>query len=86
MKQGLKSVHKNKKIQKNPPLKIPCYAPRLVEDELRVKAQEAERVSQCRSRNCPGFDASIFRHNGMWGAADEALLNIVHKKSKKSPF
>ncbi len=45
--------------------------------------------SQCRSRNCPGFDLSILRHSGIWGAADEAVLNIVHKKiklSKTSPF
>jgi hypothetical protein len=44
--------------------------------------------SQCRSRNCPGFDPSILRHSGICGAADEAVLNIVHKKKnpKKSPF
>ncbi len=36
--------------------------------------------SQCRSRNCPGFDPSILRHSGIWGAADEAVLNIVRKK------
>ncbi len=44
--------------------------------------------SQCRSRNCPGFDPSILRHSGIWGAKDEAVLNIVHKKKnpKKSPF
>ncbi len=28
--------------------------------------------SQC---NCPGFDPSILRHSGIWGAADEAVLN-----------
>jgi hypothetical protein len=32
---------------------------------------------QCRSRNCPRFDPSILRHSGIWGAADEALLNKV---------
>jgi hypothetical protein len=44
--------------------------------------------SQCRSRNCPGFDLSILRHSGILGAADEAVLNIVHKRKhpKKSPF
>ncbi len=26
--------------------------------------------SQCRSRNCPGFDPRILRHSGIWGAAD----------------
>ncbi len=40
--------------------------------------------SQCRSRNCPGFDPSILRHSGIWGAADESALNIVHKKEKKA--
>jgi hypothetical protein len=34
------------------------------------------------SRNCPGFDPSILRHSGIWGAADETVLNIVHKKKK----
>jgi hypothetical protein len=35
---------------------------------------------QCQSRNSPGFDSSILRHSGIWGAADEAVLNIVHRK------
>ncbi len=39
---------------------------------------------QCTSRNGPGFDPSIRRHSGIWGAADEAVSNIV-KKIKKSP-
>jgi hypothetical protein len=26
------------------------------------------------------FDPSILRHSGMWGAADEAVLNPVHRK------
>ncbi len=38
--------------------------------------------SQCRSRNWPGFDPSILRHSEIWGAADEALLNIIQKKKK----
>ncbi len=39
-----------------------------------VKASD----NQCRSRNCPGFDHSILRHCGIWGAAaDEAgIINI----------
>ncbi len=43
------------------------------------------RVSgcQCQNRNGPGFDPSILRHSRM--AADEAVLNNVHKK-KKFPF
>ncbi len=42
---------------------------------------------QCRSRNSPGFDPSILRHSGIWGVADEAVLNTVHIKEKiqKSP-
>jgi hypothetical protein len=35
---------------------------------------------QCTSCNGPGFDPSICRHSGIWGAADEAVLNIVRKK------
>jgi hypothetical protein len=27
------------------------------------------------SRNSPGFDPNILRHSGIWGAADEAVLN-----------
>ncbi len=43
--------------------------------------------SQCRSHNCPGFDPSFLRHSEIWGVADEAMLNIVHKKKKnKKPF
>ncbi len=42
---------------------------------------------QYQSRNSPGFDPSIRRHSGIWGAADEAVLNNVHEKEKKkSPF
>jgi hypothetical protein len=37
---------------------------------------------QCTSCNSPGFDPSIRRHSGIWGAADEAVLNIVRKKIK----
>ncbi len=35
---------------------------------------------QCQSRNSPGFDPSILRHSGVRGAADEAVLNKVHRK------
>ncbi len=36
----------------------------------------------------PGLDPSILRHSGIWGAADEAVLNNVLKKDKsqKSPL
>jgi hypothetical protein len=37
------------------------------------------------SRNSPGFDPSILRHSGIWGAADEAVLIKVHQKTQKSP-
>ncbi len=40
---------------------------------------------QCTSSNGPVFDPSIRRHSGIWGAADEAVLNIVGKKKKKNP-
>ncbi len=42
----------------------------------------------CQSRKSPGFGPSVFRHSEIWGAADEAVLNNVHKKkkSKKYPF
>ncbi len=40
---------------------------------------------QCTSCNGPGFDPSIRRHSGIWGAADEAVLNIVRKKKKYPP-
>jgi len=33
----------------------------------------------CQSRNSPGFDPSILRHSRIRAAADEALLNKVHK-------
>jgi hypothetical protein len=36
-----------------------------------------------RAVNSPGVDPSILRHSGIWGAADEAVLNNVHKKTKK---
>ncbi len=39
--------------------------------------------SQCRSRNCPGFDPSVLWHSGVWGAAHETVLNTVHKNIKK---
>ncbi len=47
------------------------------------------RMSGCQwqSRTSPGFDPSILRHSGIWRAADEAVLNNVHKKMiTKSPL
>jgi hypothetical protein len=37
---------------------------------------------QCQSRNSPGVDPSILRHSGIWGAADEAMLNTVLRKKR----
>ncbi len=54
---------------------------------LRMRSSLVVRASdcQCTSCNCPGFDPSIRRHSGIWGAADEAVLNIVPKKLKNPP-
>jgi len=38
---------------------------------------------QCQGRNNPGFDTSILRRSGIWGAADEAVLSNVHKNKNK---
>jgi hypothetical protein len=35
---------------------------------------------QCQSRNSPRLDLSILSHSGICEAADEAVLNNVHKK------
>ncbi len=36
--------------------------------------------------NGPGFDPTIRRHSGIWGAADEAVLNIVRKKNPTKKY
>jgi len=43
-----------------------------IRSSLVVRASDC----QCRSRNSTGFDPS-----GIWGAADEAVLNTVHRKN-----
>ncbi len=50
---------------------------------VRMRSSLMVRASdcQCTSCNCPGFDPSIRRHSGIWGAAAEAVLNIVRKKN-----
>ncbi len=50
------------------------------EQNIRMRCSRVARASdsQCRSRNCPGFDPSILRHSGICGAADIAVLNQVH--------
>ncbi len=52
-----------------------------------MRSSQAVRASgcQCQSHNSPGFDASILRHSGIWGAADEAVLKNVHKKIQSLP-
>jgi hypothetical protein len=50
-----------------------------------MRSIRAVKVSdcQCRSRYGLGFDPSIFEHSGICGAADDAVLNNVLKKSLK---
>ncbi len=54
---------------------------------MRMRSSLVVRASDCQCTSCngPGFDLSIRRHSGIWGAADEAVLNIVRTKRKKSP-
>jgi hypothetical protein len=53
----------------------------------RMRSSLVVRASDCQCNSCngPGFDPSIRRHSGIWGAADDAVLNKVRKKYKKSP-
>jgi hypothetical protein len=46
---------------------------------MRSTVADVLRAFGCQC-NSPGFDPSIFRHSGIWGAADEAVLNKVHRK------
>ncbi len=56
-------------------------------NKLWMRSSLVVRASDCQCTSCngPGFDPSIRRHSGIWGAADEAVLNIVRTKRKKSP-
>ena len=56
----------------------------LAERWMRSSREVRASDSQCQSRNCPGFDPSILRHSGIWGAADETVLDKVLKNPKKS--
>ncbi len=51
-----------------------------------MRSSQVLRASgcQCQSRNSPEFDPSIIRDNGIWGAAEESVLNKIHK-NKNSP-
>jgi hypothetical protein len=42
-----------------------------------IRSSLVVRASECTSCNDPGFDPSIRRHRGIWGAADETVLNIL---------
>ncbi len=52
----------------------------IISDEMRSSL--VVRASDCQCTRCsdPGFHPSICRHSGIWGAADEAVLNVVRKK------
>ncbi len=52
------------------------------EDWIPMRSSLVYRASGCQCTSCigPGFDPSIRRHSGIWGAADEAVLNLVRKK------
>jgi hypothetical protein len=51
---------------------------------MRMRSSLVVKASDCQCPSCngPGFDPSIRRHSGIWGAADEAVLNIVRIISK----
>ncbi len=55
---------------------------------VRMRSSLVVRASDCQCTSCngPEFDPSIRRHSGIWGAADEAVLNIVRKKKKKNTY
>ncbi len=57
-------------------------------DPVRTRSSLMVRASDCQCTSCngPGFDPSFRRHSGIWGVAEEAVLDIVWKKDiKKSP-
>jgi hypothetical protein len=60
------------------------YIKYILNDEMRsglvrMRSGLVVRASDCQCTSCngPGFDPSIRRHSGIWGAADEAVPNIV---------
>jgi hypothetical protein len=50
-----------------------------------MRSSRVVRASGCRfqTRNSPGFDPTILRHSEILGAADDAVLNNVHKTKKR---
>ncbi len=59
-----------------------CYGWDLTYSRMRSNLVVRASDCQCTSCNGPGFDPSIRRRSGIWGAADEAVLNTVRKKQK----
>ncbi len=57
-------------------------------NKMRMRSSLVVRASDCLCTSCngPGFDPSIRRHSGIWGAADEAVLNIVRTKKRKKKY
>ncbi len=51
-----------------------------------MRSSRVVRASVWQPCQSPGFAPSVHRYNGIWVAADEAVLNKVLKKSKKSPI
>jgi hypothetical protein len=47
-----------------------------------MRSSQVVRASGCQCQ-IPGFDLIILRHSAIWEAADEAVLNNVHKNNKK---
>ncbi len=52
------------------------------------RSSRVVRAPDCQSQspNSPGFDPSILRHIGIWGAAYEAVWNKVQKRKKKGEY
>ncbi len=54
---------------------------------LLLSERSAQANGEVATAQCLGFEPSILRHSGIWGAADRAVLDKALKKSfKKSPF
>ncbi len=55
---------------------------------VRMRSSLVVRASDCQCTSCngPGFNPSIRRHSGIWGAADEAVLSKVRKKNPPKKY
>ncbi len=58
----------------------------LVWSHLRMRSRLGVRASDCQCTSCngPGFDPSIRRHSGIWGAADKQCW-IMYEQKEKNP-